>query len=58
MVLNRGFDPVGGQSVAKPNELKRSGFAAIRELLGRIAGRRPVVLFIDNAHWGDLDSAH
>lgn len=49
--------PSRGAAEVDPHALRRRVYGAFRELLGRIAERWPVVMYIDDLQWGDVDSA-
>ncbi len=49
-------DALEGPMPADPQELRRRGFTALRGILVRLARAKPVVIFVDDAHWGDADS--
>ena len=49
--------PEQGEETPSPRELQRRAFVAFRSVVKAIARRQHLVLWIDDAHWGDADSA-
>ena len=64
-LLSRVFPVIGrvlpasaaGAEVTDLQTVRRRAFAAVRELLGNLARRVRLVLFIDDLQWGDVDSS-
>lgn len=68
LTLLRVFPAIGQLSVfegfaeeeadaADPRQIRTQAYLAITQLLARLARVRPLILFIDDAQWGDRDSA-
>lgn len=45
-----------GSRIADPHEVRRRGFAGLREILRRLSGSYLLVMSIDDLQWSDLDS--
>ncbi len=41
----------------EPHEIRRRAFAAMREMLGRVARHERLVVLVDDLQWGDVDGA-
>ncbi len=53
-----GRRPLPGAEVdVDPGEARRRVFAVVRDLLGRVAARWPLVVFVDDVQWSDPDGA-
>src|SRR5208282_1309912 len=43
--------------IGDPHRVRRQAFSALRALLTALAQQQPTVIHVDDAHWGDADSA-
>jgi tetratricopeptide (TPR) repeat protein len=57
-VLGRipGFAAAPDVVAAEPLEMRRRGFASLRDLFRKLAAERQVIVWIDDLQWGDPDS--
>jgi tetratricopeptide (TPR) repeat protein len=51
------INQVGERISGDPHRTRQLAFGALRELLASLAKRQPVLVYIDDVHWGDADSA-
>jgi serine/threonine protein kinase/tetratricopeptide (TPR) repeat protein len=53
----RSIGMVAEEAATDPRRVRQQAFAALRHLLRSVAQRQPLVLYVDDVHWGDADSA-
>ena len=51
------LDRLPEEPLGDPARTRRRAFGALREVLGTLAGRCSMILYVDDAQWGDTDSA-
>jgi serine/threonine protein kinase len=58
-VLGRvpGISDASAGAELEPMRERRQAFVAIRELVASTAANRPIIVYVDDAQWGDADSA-
>jgi len=44
-------------AIGDPQRVRRQAFSALRALLASLTQQQPTVIHVDDAHWGDADSA-
>ncbi|MGH7438823.1 MAG: serine/threonine-protein kinase PknK [Polyangiaceae bacterium] len=48
---------IAEEEATDPRRVRQRAFRALRDLLRRVAGQQPLVLYMDDVQWGDADSA-
>jgi eukaryotic-like serine/threonine-protein kinase len=51
------FRDLPAPSLAEPGRARGRAFGALREILRSLSTRQPLVVYVDDVHWGDADSA-
>jgi eukaryotic-like serine/threonine-protein kinase len=57
MLRIRGMPRASVSDLSDPVVVRQRAFDALRELLNRLASQQPIVMYIDDVHWADADSA-
>jgi hypothetical protein len=57
MLRVRGMPLASVSELSDPVVVRQRAFDTLRELLNRLASQQPIVMYIDDVHWADADSA-